>query len=231
LSWQDKELYVRRQEELKKSLFEKDKLIQRQQIKKYWDKLLNANDKLNKKIRLYVNAENAIIQKNPIRNNDEYYLNYSDYECKIMADGFIIYYDCASARFFAERLMLNKHNNTVYDINDSSIDTLIRNLCTGRPIYEGLEPHNLKDRLCLIATTVYESTDAKEVLVLRNFRDYVLLNYGFGIFLVRLYYIVSPSIANYISDKRVIKYILRKYILEYVVSYLLKFNTRFKHRN
>lgn len=49
---------------------------------------------------------------------------------------------------------------------------------------------------CYIATAVYGSYDAPEVVVLRRFRDNVLKRNIFGRMFIRIYYTLSPSLAR-----------------------------------
>lgn len=49
---------------------------------------------------------------------------------------------------------------------------------------------------CFIASAVYGSQNAGEVLLLRLFRDKVLLSSQFSSLLVEIYYVVSPSLAK-----------------------------------
>lgn len=53
---------------------------------------------------------------------------------------------------------------------------------------------------CYIATAVYGSYDAPEVLVLRHFRDSVLSPHSLGKLFVKCYYAVSPVLVKYLSD-------------------------------
>lgn len=78
---------------------------------------------------------------------------------------------------------------------------------------------------CFIATAVYNSYEAPEVLVLRKFRDDILLRSTIGQIFVKLYYTFSPPIAKFLSNKSNVKVILRKNILSPFVRYLEnKFN-------
>lgn len=69
---------------------------------------------------------------------------------------------------------------------------------------------------CFIATAVYGSYVADEVLVLREFRDRELESSGLGRFVIRFYYFVSPPIAELLEvfpfAKKPIKYVLDKVV-------------------
>ena len=58
---------------------------------------------------------------------------------------------------------------------------------------------------CFIATAAYGSRVAKEVVVLRNFRDRVLLRNSLGRSFVEFYYKVSPPFSDYIEKYEVLK--------------------------
>ena len=62
---------------------------------------------------------------------------------------------------------------------------------------------------CFIATAVYGSHMAKEVAVLRNFRDDVLLTNSLGRSFVRFYYNVSPPVADYIGEHEMVRTVTR----------------------
>lgn len=53
---------------------------------------------------------------------------------------------------------------------------------------------------CYIATAVYGSYDASEVLVLREFRDTVLKKSCLGRLFIKVYYALSPGIACKLKD-------------------------------
>lgn len=54
---------------------------------------------------------------------------------------------------------------------------------------------------CYIATYVYGSYDATEVLTLRKFRDEKLLTNSIGTLFVKFYYKISPFLIRHFSGK------------------------------
>lgn len=72
------------------------------------------------------------------------------------------------------------------------------------------------DEGCFIATAVYSSYAADEVLVLREFRDQKLASYGLGRFLIGFYYTISPPIADLMEAfpfaKKPTKYVLDRIV-------------------
>src|ERR1035437_3285005 len=91
----------------------------------------------------------------------------------------------------------------------------------GDTLYESNENHlkkieeekKQKKGQCFIATACYENHDAPEVLILRNFRDKVLLNSKIGRIVVRFYYFTSPPIAKLLDKSERMKTFVRKNIL------------------
>lgn len=67
---------------------------------------------------------------------------------------------------------------------------------------------------CFIATAVYGSPLAAEVLVFRHFRDKVLLSTRLGTSLVRFYYLVSPPLASLVRTTWLLKVTVRCLLLE-----------------
>lgn len=66
---------------------------------------------------------------------------------------------------------------------------------------------------CFIATAAFESPEAEEVRVLRQFRDDVLARHRGGSFVVRFYEVVSPAVASLVSVRpplrRLVRVVLR----------------------
>lgn len=88
-------------------------------------------------------------------------------------------------------------------------------------------PQNSKKKQegCYIATMIYGSYDAEEVIVLRNFRDKKLLPFRGGRFLVRLYYKLSPRLVTVLRDHDKINAFLKRW-LDIVVANLKTDNSR-----
>ena len=76
------------------------------------------------------------------------------------------------------------------------------------------------DEYCFIATAIYKDYNHPKVITLRKFRDDFLLTNGVGKSFVKFYYKNSPKFANYIKDKKVLSYPIRKILDGF--SYLLE---------
>jgi len=71
---------------------------------------------------------------------------------------------------------------------------------------------------CFIATACYGDYNAKEVLLLRNYRDKVLQPNPLGRLFIKLYYLLSPAFANAIARSDKAKRFIRKHLLKYIVA-------------
>jgi len=78
-----------------------------------------------------------------------------------------------------------------------------------------------QQKACFIATAVYSSALAQEVILLKKFRDEILMESKVGRQFIKLYYQLSPSIANFIVNRSILKISIRKLILEPTI-WLLK---------
>jgi len=75
---------------------------------------------------------------------------------------------------------------------------------------------------CFIATACYGDYNSEEVLVLREFRDNVLLNSLVGKLFVRFYYFTSPPIAQIIEKYSNLKTFIRNWFLSPIIRILKK---------
>jgi hypothetical protein len=71
---------------------------------------------------------------------------------------------------------------------------------------------------CFIATAAYGTDTAKQLDVLRAFRDQVLLKDPLGSRLVSLYYRFSPPAANYISQHNALRTVVRDALVNPIVT-------------
>ncbi|MFC1953617.1 CFI-box-CTERM domain-containing protein [Chloroflexota bacterium] len=71
---------------------------------------------------------------------------------------------------------------------------------------------------CFIATAAYGTDNAKEINILREFRDEVLLPNDLGAEFVSLYYQYSPPIAEFISHHDLLRTIVRECIVDPIVA-------------
>ncbi|MDH4299293.1 MAG: right-handed parallel beta-helix repeat-containing protein, partial [Dehalococcoidia bacterium] len=73
---------------------------------------------------------------------------------------------------------------------------------------------------CFIATAAYGTNTAKELNILREFRDTVLLPNSLGAKSVSLYYKISPPIANFVSQHEVLRTVVRVGFVDPIVKIL-----------
>ena len=74
--------------------------------------------------------------------------------------------------------------------------------------YEAKQAKESSSSGCFIATAAC-GINSEEVIILRHFRDTVLLNSVLGRLLVRIYYKISPFIASLIKGSPKARYIVR----------------------
>ncbi len=76
-----------------------------------------------------------------------------------------------------------------------------------------------KVRSCYIATMCYGNYDHPQVLVLRDFRDSVLLHHSWGQEFVRFYYRNSPNWVEHLKDKQLINKAIRAILDKFIILY------------
>ena len=116
-----------------------------------------------------------------------------------------------------EKLVEFQSNTTRFELRAG--DSAIVSYYKGRPkIVQNCTIHQymVSSEGCFIATAVYGSYVADEVLILREFRDRELASSSLGRFLIRLYYLVSPPIAELLEvfpfAKKPTRYVLDKIV-------------------
>jgi hypothetical protein len=70
---------------------------------------------------------------------------------------------------------------------------------------------------CFIATAAYGTPTAKQIDVLREFRDVVLLKSTVGSQFVSLYYRLSPPIADFIAGHKLVRTLVRELLIDPIV--------------
>lgn len=101
-------------------------------------------------------------------------------------------------------------------------DDVARLLRNSGAIDDNVPPKQEEKGGCFIATAVYGSYSAPEVMLLRKFRDKVLLQRRLGKLFVRFYYAVSPPMARLVGNRQKVKKIISVAVLNHVIRYLDK---------
>jgi hypothetical protein len=70
---------------------------------------------------------------------------------------------------------------------------------------------------CFVATAAYGTPGAEQILVLREFRDVVLLKSRVGSRFVALYYKLSPPIAEFVAGNEVLRTLVRELLVDPIV--------------
>ena len=103
--------------------------------------------------------------------------------------------------------------DTITNVNAAASNITINGDCSITAEFKGFWE-------CFIATAAYGTDTAKEIEILREFRDEVLLPNSLGVKFVSLYYKTSPPIANFISQHEVLRTVVRVGFVDPIVKIL-----------
>jgi hypothetical protein len=70
---------------------------------------------------------------------------------------------------------------------------------------------------CFIATAAYGTPTAKQIDLLREFRDVVLLKSTVGSRFVGLYYQISPPVADFVAGNELLRTLVRELLVDPIV--------------
>jgi hypothetical protein len=120
-------------------------------------------------------------------------------------------FNTASTNGYSGYMWAKIRNNTTPSLDDLQ----------GDPFDQGYESGGeLPKQGCFIATAAYGTDTAREIDILREFRDEILLPNSLGAELVSLYYRISPPIANFISQHDVLRTAVRVGFVDPIVAIL-----------
>lgn len=106
-----------------------------------------------------------------------------------------------------EVLLSRPNEEFEYDEKRSKVDAYInRHFVKTKP--QGIVDFEDKSG-CFIATACYGSYFAPEVAVFRRFRDHTLATTWLGLKLIKLYYSISPPLAQAIRDNKLLRWVVR----------------------
>ncbi len=88
--------------------------------------------------------------------------------------------------------------------------------------YHEFEKSIKRKNSCYIATVCYGDPLCENVLVLKWYRDNILMKSRAGRYLVSFYYLVSPSISKFLEQKNSFNRFLKKVILDPIVLNIKK---------
>lgn len=128
-------------------------------------------------------------------------------------------YDETVARFFwgLHHKVWNKKDKAITQfervVSIAGVDSEL-----GLEAAKEIEKLKAKKGGCFIATAIYGSEDASEVLVLRCFRDEILASSKLGRLLASVYYLISPPVARLLNSSSQLRNIVRKTVVHPIID-------------
>ena len=103
--------------------------------------------------------------------------------------------------------------STIDDVKEITTNITLCDDCCITAVFKGFWE-------CFIATAAYGTDTAKEIDILREFRDTILLPNSLGLRFVSLYYKISPPIADFIAQHEVLRTMVRVGFVDPIVRIL-----------
>jgi hypothetical protein len=130
-------------------------------------------------------------------------------------DGDVICEDCY------EKLM-NEGKGVINNEDSPKIDITTENIKH--------EYQNNNKSGCYIATVCYGNENTTQVVILKKYRDEILVKRIWGKTFISLYYKFSPKVSDFLRNKKTLNKIIKTYILDKVVHHVTKkhFDNYFK---
>ena len=114
---------------------------------------------------------------------------------------------------------LNQNFRTRYIQNSTSLANLKTQLASVNTGQRG-SSGNSGNSGCYIATMAYGDYDHHQVIILRNFRDNVLLKSTLGRLLIFIYYKISPTLVKILAPFKFVNYLIRL-IIDFIIKKFL----------
>ncbi|MBX3299718.1 MAG: DUF4339 domain-containing protein [Acidobacteria bacterium] len=145
-------------------------------------------------------------------------------EALAFAESAVQIHDNAIARMMKANVLieLKRTNEAIADL-----DQIIANFADEEDVY--FEARKMRDELmmpsaksgmCFIATAAYGSPLMPEVVLLKRYRDEILLLTRAGSVFVRVYYLLSPPFASLISKVEMLRIITRTFVLSPILRFV-----------
>lgn len=117
-------------------------------------------------------------------------------------------------------------NNVYVQLDERPISTLIKYYAKKRYEAENPTPKVSSSQItasskggCFIATACYGGYDSPQVLLLRRYRDEVMLTNTAGTMFVKAYYLLSPKMATFISSRPRLAEFIKVWLIDNIVKY------------
>ena len=122
----------------------------------------------------------------------------------------------------SERNRYNTNKSTLNNIK-TQVDSVLSSISSRTSSYgsanRGYSSNTSSSGGCYIATMCYGDYDHPQVMILRDFRDSVLLHHSWGQTFVRFYYRNSPNWVEHLKNKRLINKVIRKLLDKFIILY------------